>query len=95
MEKISFLEKNIAIYESQLKERKQFCEKVIGEKTKLQKELLLSKKIKMDTKSEESSQIQTNLMDRINRLVELEQNKQRKIEGMKKTIGQQLKLRKT
>jgi len=44
------LEKNILIYQNELKERKSFCERLINDKNKLEKELLLMKKLKLENR---------------------------------------------
>ncbi len=45
-EKVGFLESNIAIYEQQLKERKQLYDKVAHEKSRMERDALLEKRIR-------------------------------------------------
>lgn len=47
-EKIALLENNIAIYERELRERRQLYEQVLQEKVRIEKEALLSKRIKTE-----------------------------------------------
>lgn len=75
-EKISFLERNIDIYQAELKERKAFCEKIITQKSRLQKQVLLLKKVRIENKSQQLQKLRDGLMERVNNLVKIQEHRQ-------------------
>jgi hypothetical protein len=83
-EKISLLENNIAIYERELRERRQLYEQVLQEKVRIEKEALLSKRIKTEQTSlvEGFNANTTEITAKIDRLVDFERERYRQIRAI-------------
>lgn len=83
-EKISLLENNIAIYERELRERRQLYEQVLQEKVRIEKEALLSKRIKTEqaTLLEGFTANTTEITAKIDRLLDFERERYRQVRAI-------------
>lgn len=83
-EKIALLENNIAIYERELRERRQLYDQLLQEKARIEKEVLLSKRIK----AEQSSLVEgfrtstAEIATKIDRLVDFERHRYKQIRAL-------------
>lgn len=81
-EKITLLEQNNLIYERELKERRGLYDQVLQEKSRIEREILMAKKIKIEQNQIDNTQ-QVNITDitsRIDRILDLERHRNRGVE---------------
>lgn len=83
-EQLDYLKNTTNIYEHQLKERRLLYDQLLQQKTRIEKEALMSKKIKIE-QSQRQSTYRTNVNDittRIDRLLELETKRNQNMKGL-------------
>jgi len=76
-EKIELLEHNNAIYERELKERRTLYEQLLQEKSRIEREILMAKKIKVEQSQIDQTHQNTvaEITARIDRLLDLERQR--------------------
>ena len=82
-EKVSMLEQNNSIYERELKERRGMYDQLLEEKSRIQRDILMEKKIKMEQSRVDLKHKATvaDITSRIDHLLDLERQRSRKIHG--------------